>query len=79
LVVPPLLNLVCFRHVGDDQLNERLLESVNADGDVFLTHTTLAGRYVLRLAVGGTYTERRHVEQAWSSLQHAAAALAPPP
>ena len=61
---------------GDDALNERLLGELNASGELFLTHTRLDGRYVLRLAIGGTWTERRHVERAWESIR-AAAKLVP--
>ena len=78
LVVPPVLNLVCFRHMRDDAFNERLLETVNAGGEIYLTHTKLGGQYVLRLAVGGTYTERRHVEHAWNLLKTTAVAMSSP-
>ena len=76
LLAPPVLNLVCFRLMGDDGANERLLETVNASGEIYLTHTKLSGRYVLRVAVGGTFTEARHVEHAWTVLDRAAAELA---
>ena len=47
------------------ELNERLMEAVNSSGDVFISHTRLAGRFTLRLALGGVRTEARHVERAW--------------
>ena len=75
LVVDPPLNLVCFRHVGGDAISEAIMERLNASGDLFLTHTKLDGRFVLRLCVGQTRTERRHVEQAWRRLQEEAAAV----
>ncbi|MFJ6213539.1 pyridoxal-dependent decarboxylase [Streptomyces sp. NPDC092296] len=64
------LALVCFRlrtpPGGDaDEANERLLHRVNASGTTFLTHSRIDGRVVLRIAVGGTFTRRHHVEQAW--------------
>jgi aromatic-L-amino-acid decarboxylase len=82
LMAPVPLGLVCFRHrrpgLGEaelDDLNARLLARVNASGRVFLTHTRLGGRYVLRLVVGQRTTERRHVEEAWRLLREAAGSL----
>lgn len=75
LVVPPPLNLVCFRHRAGDAFNERLLERLNASGSLYLTHTRLGGRYVLRLCVGQTHTEERHVRQAWALLRETAREL----
>ena len=48
-----------------DGLNERLLEAVNASGEVFLSHVALGGRYAIRLAIGNIRTEERHVQRAW--------------
>ena len=75
LAVAPPLNLVCFRHVGGDAVNERILERLNASGELYLTHTRLDGALTLRLCVGQTHTEARHVEAAWRRIQHAAEAL----
>jgi len=60
---PPSLGLVCFRHVDGDEASKRLLEAMNATGEAFLTHTLLSDRYVLRVAVGGTWTTAAHVER----------------
>ncbi|MHB1308438.1 MAG: pyridoxal-dependent decarboxylase [Limisphaerales bacterium] len=76
LVVPPPLNLVCFRHRAGDEFNRRLLETLNASGRLFLTHTKLDDRYVLRLCVGQTHTEARHVQAAWDQIRAVAADLA---
>ena len=76
ILAPTPLNLVCFRHRGDDECNARLLQAVNASGEIFVTHTKLNGRFALRLAVGGTYTEHRHVELAWRVIREAAALCA---
>lgn len=69
LVIEPALNLVCFRLRGDDSANQRLLDSLNASGKLFLTHTVLDSRYTLRMAIGATTTQRQHVEQAWALIQ----------
>ena len=68
LAVRPPLNLVCFRHVGGDELNRALLDRLNSSGKLYLTHTTLADRFTLRLCVGQTHTEERHVAQAWNEI-----------
>jgi aromatic-L-amino-acid decarboxylase len=72
---PTPLNLVCFRHRGGDALNERLLALLNESGALYLTHTKLADRYTLRMAIGGTWTERRHVESAWRKIVEVASDL----
>jgi aromatic-L-amino-acid decarboxylase len=53
-------------------MNQRILDRVNASGRVYLSHTRLHGRIVLRLAIGNLRTERRHVAEAWSLLKAAA-------
>ncbi|MFC1483961.1 aminotransferase class V-fold PLP-dependent enzyme [Candidatus Neomarinimicrobiota bacterium] len=75
LVVPPPLNLVCFRHQGGDRTSKELLEKLNATGDIYMTHTRLRDQFVIRFCVGQTYTERLHVERAWQRIQEAAGFL----
>ncbi len=65
LMAPAPLNLVCFRHRGSDEVNEQLMNRLNDSGDLYLTHTKLSGKFTLRLCVGQTYTEERHVHRAW--------------
>lgn len=76
LVVPARLNLVCFRHHAGDEFNERLVERLNDSGALYLTHTRLDDRFVLRMAFGGTWTRREHVIAAWQRIRSEAAALA---
>ena len=64
-LAPTELSLVCFAHRTGDDTSERLLEAVNASGRAFLTHTRLHDRYALRVAIGATQTEHRHVEALW--------------
>ena len=72
IVAPTPLNLVCFRHLGSDGLNERIMNEINGGGKIFLTHTRLNGRFVLRLCVGQSHTEAEHVERAWELIVDAA-------
>jgi aromatic-L-amino-acid/L-tryptophan decarboxylase len=79
VVAPVPFSLVCFRYAPSgvheeamNEMNARILANVNATGEVFLSHTKLDGRYVLRLAVGNIRTEERHVRRAWELLKEAA-------
>ena len=74
LVAPVPLNLVCFRYRGSDEDNQGLLDRLNASGDLYLTHTRLNDQLVLRLCIGQTYTEHRHVARAWARIQEEATA-----
>ena len=58
-----------------DALNERLIEEVNATGEVFLSHTRLNGHFTIRLAIGHVRTEERHVRRAWDLLNEKLRAL----
>ena len=72
LAAPRPFSVVCFRRVGSDELNEALLERVNASGEIFISHTRLNGRYVLRLAIGNARTTEADVRRAWEVLQREA-------
>ena len=72
LAAPAPLNLVCFRHRSGDETNRALLDRLNRSGALYLTHTVLNDRFTLRLCVGQTWTEARHVEQAWQRIQETA-------
>lgn len=76
VATPHPLSLVCFRLRGDtadgddaDEANERLLRQANMSGRLFCSHTRVGGRFTLRLAIGGTFTKRQHVEQAWETIR----------
>jgi aromatic-L-amino-acid decarboxylase len=87
LLAPVSFSVVCFRNrpcglpAGPEteaylnRLNERVLESVNRTGEVFLSHTELNGRFTLRLAIGNLRTTEAHVRRAWDLLQEHAARL----
>lgn len=75
LSAPVALSLVCFRRRGSDDLNQRVLDRLNASGALYLTHTRLAEQLVLRFCVGQTHTEERHVRSAWERIRATAAAL----
>ena len=70
------LNTVCFRWKPEgldeealNAANAALVDRVNADGTIYLTHTKLDGVFTIRLAVGQRATRRKHVAEAWETLQ----------
>ena len=80
VMAPHPFSLVCFRYAPEgtseeqrNSLNQNILDGVNATGEAFLSHTKLAGRFVLRLAIGNIRTEHKHVQNTWQLLQAAAA------
>lgn len=75
LAVPPPLNLVCFRHVDGDAINQQLLARLNESGNLYLTHTKLNDQYTLRFCVGQINTESHHVDRAWQQIQEKAKEL----
>ena len=69
LTAPRPFSVVCFRREGSDEENEALLQRVNERGKIFISHTRLGGRYVLRLAVGSGKTSEDDIRLAWDELR----------
>ncbi|HDR52508.1 MAG TPA: aspartate aminotransferase family protein, partial [Mariniphaga anaerophila] len=72
LVLKPPLNLVCFRYKANDDINMQLMNAVNDTGKAFFTHTKLNGQVVLRMSIGQTHTEEKHVQETWNLIQETA-------
>jgi len=68
LAAPAPLNLVCFRHKAGDTASQAIMDGLNQSGELFLTHTKLNGKLTLRLSIGQTNTEERHVRRAWERI-----------
>ena len=84
-LAPVPFGVVCFRArprgvpftaAELDLFNERLLEAVNASGEVFLSHSRLNGVFVIRMAIGHLRTTTAHTARAWQLLSQHTAALA---
>ena len=75
ICAPRHFSLVCFRHEGPDVHNEAIVEHVNRSGELFLSHTRLYDRYVLRLAIGNERTTETDVRRAWDALRAAGSAV----
>jgi aromatic-L-amino-acid decarboxylase len=75
IMAPLILNLICFRYnpgkMNDDslnKLNEEILCKINNSGKIYLSHTKLNGKYTIRIVIGQTYLERKHLTKAWSTI-----------
>lgn len=82
IVTPRIFALVCFRlvPVKDEEKkcnnrNRELLDAVNSSGKLFMSHTALSGKIVLRCAIGAPLTEEKHVKEAWKIIQEEASYL----
>jgi len=75
-IAPVPFSVVCFRLRGEatDADHQRILDTINGSGEIFLSHTKLDGRFALRLAIGNLHTTERHVARAWELLTSAARA-----
>ncbi|HEX9252890.1 MAG TPA: pyridoxal-dependent decarboxylase [Ignavibacteriaceae bacterium] len=76
LMAPVPFSTVCFRyHPANkdenelNEINENLLEKINASGKIFLSHTKLNGKFTIRLTIGSIRHERRHIEEAWELIK----------
>ncbi len=81
LLAPVPFSLVCFRACPNvredseeayatrlDMLNEAIMNNVNANGEMFLSHTRLRDVFTLRLAIGNIRTTEAHIRRAWELL-----------
>jgi aromatic-L-amino-acid/L-tryptophan decarboxylase len=82
LLAPVTINTVCFRYrplgVPEEKLNklnEILNHKLNDGGKIYLTHTTLDGKYTLRMVTAQTNVTEDHVKRAWELIQKEALSL----
>ncbi|RLE25109.1 MAG: aspartate aminotransferase family protein, partial [Actinobacteria bacterium] len=73
IVAPHPLNLLCVALKADsleaaNEATDALTDRANASGKALFTRTVLDGRVVLRISIGASATERRHVIAGWELL-----------
>jgi len=77
-MAPTPFSTICFRahptRMNDEGmiewLNEQLLQKINETGKLFISHTKLNEKFVLRVSISGLRTEERHVIDAWKLIQN---------
>jgi aromatic-L-amino-acid decarboxylase len=82
VMAPVHLNTVCFCCQPEgmslektNRLNEKINHTLNDTGRIYLTHTTVDGRYVLRMVTAQTTVTERHVLNAWEMIKDCASVL----
>jgi aromatic-L-amino-acid decarboxylase len=75
ILAPVNFNTICFRFSTEklglddtNRFNESWMNSVNATGLAFFSHTKLDGKYVIRWVIGQTDVTEKHIQNAWSLL-----------
>jgi aromatic-L-amino-acid decarboxylase len=58
ITTDPILSLFSFRCPGDDAMQQRLVDAINEDGQVYLTQGAFQGRKIIRVQVGQFDTTR---------------------
>jgi len=72
MVAPTLFGLVSFAHADGDEATARVVDAINATRTSYVVPSTLADRLFVRVAIGSTLTEQRHVDAVWSAIEGAA-------
>jgi aromatic-L-amino-acid decarboxylase len=75
-LAPVPLNLVCYWYNPEEEtsleklneLNKSLEQNINSTGNAYITHTKLNGKYTLRMCIGQTNVEKKHVDAFWTLL-----------
>ncbi len=81
VVLPREMNMLVFRfnpnkpQLDLNKLNEELLQSINKSGEAFLSHTKVKDQYVIRLVLGQTLMQKKHVEKVWNLIQQKASKI----
>jgi len=80
LLAPVPLNTICFHYCPEgttveeqNEINQTLLQDLNSSENMYLTHTKLDGVYTLRMVIGQTNVELKHIELAWKTILEAIA------
>ena len=72
LIAPVPFALVCFSHRDGNEATDRLAAAINASGHSYVTPSTVAGTRFIRVSIGQTHTEERHVDRLWKLIDETA-------
>ena len=71
IMAPFVMNVICLRYHPKsnndvqylNQMNENLVTEINSTGKFFISGTKLKGNYVIRVVIGQTNVEQKHVDE----------------
>jgi aromatic-L-amino-acid decarboxylase len=72
LFAPHPFGLVCFRHVDGNDATRKLANDLNATGQVAVTPSQIDDTWFVRVSIGQTHTDDRHVEALWDLIDQLA-------
>ncbi len=72
LFAPHPFGLVCFRHVEGNDATRKLADDLNATGRVAVTPSQIDDSWFVRVSIGQTHTQDRHVEALWDLIDQLA-------
>ncbi|MEJ2613460.1 MAG: pyridoxal-dependent decarboxylase [Ignavibacteriaceae bacterium] len=76
-MAPVPFSTICFRahppNVQDEieleEININLMNKINETGKIFLSHTKLNNKFVIRITIGSIRTSENHVKNGWELIQ----------
>jgi len=72
LFAPHPFGLVCFTHRDGNDVTRNLAGALNDSGKFAVTPSTVENTAFVRVSIGQSYTERRHVEALWAMIDELA-------
>jgi len=71
------VGLVCFKLKGSNDLNRKLLDSINESGRLHMVPTYMKGEYVIRFAVCAEKATEDDMDAAWKIIEEFASTVLP--
>jgi len=72
IIAPVPLNLICFKHKKGSAFNQKLHETLNQTGKLYITRTKINDEYILRFSIGQATGTIDHIKKSWKLIQQTA-------
>ncbi len=71
IVAPTTFALVCFRHAAGEEATKALVAKLAEEPSVYVAPSVVNDTTFIRVSIGSTWTERRHVQALWDLIDSA--------